>query len=345
MNKKNNYGFTIVELLSVIVVLGIILVIAVPRIMSAVNDSKKRALLNSAESIVRKVSEMVLINNAEESKYIISNKQFIGSSLEVNGQLPTDGSIYIDENGKTALLLSEGNFCALKNFNNNKIEIFDNKVECFLNVPEPVPESCFIYIKDDVNLEIKITGYNSLHKDCTKNLLIPEKIEGLPVTTIGNSAFRGKGLTSVSLPNTIKNIESWGFLQNNLKKIKIPEGVETITDASFMDNQLEEVIIPTSVKNIEIRAFNNNKLPDDSAFIYQRNADGTINYKNVASYGGARRDNVIVPTGVEVIERFSMYSNDITSVVLPQGLLRINSWSFWRNSLADLTIPSSVTTI
>ena len=40
---KQKKGFTIVELLAVIVVLGVILVIATTNVMQSINDSKKKA--------------------------------------------------------------------------------------------------------------------------------------------------------------------------------------------------------------------------------------------------------------------------------------------------------------
>ena len=45
-NKKK--GFTLVELLAVIVILAVILVIAVPQIMNTINDSKKGTLKSTA---------------------------------------------------------------------------------------------------------------------------------------------------------------------------------------------------------------------------------------------------------------------------------------------------------
>jgi len=49
MKKKN--GFTLVELLAVIVILGIILLIAVPKIMSVVSSAKESSFSSSAKLI------------------------------------------------------------------------------------------------------------------------------------------------------------------------------------------------------------------------------------------------------------------------------------------------------
>ena len=47
----NNKGFTLVELLAIIVILAVILVVAIPPILDAMDNSKKKSLENSAKSV------------------------------------------------------------------------------------------------------------------------------------------------------------------------------------------------------------------------------------------------------------------------------------------------------
>ena len=66
INKKK--GFTLVELLAVIVILAIILVIAVPKVMSIIEDAKMGTLESTAKMIAsqaekQKVQNTVLGNN------------------------------------------------------------------------------------------------------------------------------------------------------------------------------------------------------------------------------------------------------------------------------------------
>lgn len=61
MNKKN--GFTLVELLAVIVILAVILVIAVPSIMSTITESRKGALVSSAKLIASSAETKKLSND------------------------------------------------------------------------------------------------------------------------------------------------------------------------------------------------------------------------------------------------------------------------------------------
>ena len=59
---KNKKGFTLVELLAVIVVLAIILVIAVPKVMYVIKDSKK-ATLESTAKMIASAAEKAKVQN------------------------------------------------------------------------------------------------------------------------------------------------------------------------------------------------------------------------------------------------------------------------------------------
>ena len=74
-NKKIKMkGFTLVELLAVIVILAIILVIAVPKIMSVIEDAKKATL----ESTVKMIA-----TEAEKAKAFIDSIHEMNNKLEI----------------------------------------------------------------------------------------------------------------------------------------------------------------------------------------------------------------------------------------------------------------------
>jgi len=60
--KKNNNGFTLVELLAVIVVLGIILTIAIPKIVLLINNAKESVYVKDEQMMVSSVKKFVLTN-------------------------------------------------------------------------------------------------------------------------------------------------------------------------------------------------------------------------------------------------------------------------------------------
>ena len=59
---KQKNGFTLVELLAVIVILAIILVIAVPKVMDVINDAKKATLESTAKMIASQAEKQKVQN-------------------------------------------------------------------------------------------------------------------------------------------------------------------------------------------------------------------------------------------------------------------------------------------
>ena len=104
--------------------------------------------------------------------------------------------------------------------------------------------------------EITITRYVGF----SKNIVIPKEINGMPVVTIFNEAFRKKGLRSVVIPDSVTHIESQAFAENKLTSIVIPDSVVYIGARSFAENRLTSVVIPDSVIEIDAGAFMDNRL-------------------------------------------------------------------------------------
>lgn len=119
------------------------------------------------------------------------------------------------------------------------------------------------------------------YKGSATDVVIPEKINGKTVRTIGKGAFARKGLTSVvipegvetidqgafsanslttiKLPSTVKQIERLAFGMNkNLTKVELNEGLEYIGQQAFMGDEslAGEVIIPSTVKTVMTTSFN-----------------------------------------------------------------------------------------
>ena len=68
MKDKNN-GFTLVELLAVIVILGSILAIAVPAILDVVERSKRETSIESGQLYVNAVNKYMNLSTIDSSKY------------------------------------------------------------------------------------------------------------------------------------------------------------------------------------------------------------------------------------------------------------------------------------
>ena len=84
-----------------------------------------------------------------------------------------------------------------------------------------------------------ITGFNGTGSE----VIIPDRIDGVPVTAISNSVFKDKKLTSVSIPDNIKNIGPNAFAGNKLEKVVIGNEVDMMTSAfstDFINKYLEK---------------------------------------------------------------------------------------------------------
>jgi cell division septation protein DedD len=84
-----------------------------------------------------------------------------------------------------------------------------------------------------------ITGYNGSGPE----VIIPDRIDGVPAAYINNSVFKDKNLTSVSIPDNIKGIGPQAFAGNKLEKVVIGNDVEMVTSAfsaEFIRKYLDE---------------------------------------------------------------------------------------------------------
>lgn len=111
---KDNKGFSLVELLAVIVILAIIGLIAIPIYNNIINDSKKSAFTDSAQILIRELENYVITNNSIN----YSNQVDITTlDLELNNHNLTSGNFYLDNNFITLVNITDGNFCANGNKN------------------------------------------------------------------------------------------------------------------------------------------------------------------------------------------------------------------------------------
>lgn len=87
-------------------------------------------------------------------------------------------------------------------------------------------EADFLYEGEDT---VTITGYTGQ----VTELVIPETIEGKPVTAIASGAFTGAEVQAVVLPKSLVRIDDGAFSGCTLASLVVFDNIETIGDACF----------------------------------------------------------------------------------------------------------------
>ena len=95
--KEKNKGFTLVELLAVIVILALIALIATPIILNVINDAKKQAAKDSAYGYMDAVEKYIVSSELEDESikdgtYTVED---LNKKISVKGSTPDNGNIEI----------------------------------------------------------------------------------------------------------------------------------------------------------------------------------------------------------------------------------------------------------
>ena len=261
---KKKKGFTLVELLAVIVILAVILIIAMPKISDVIKNSKESSLETTAK----------LIASQAEKKYtenqVLDNSSTIKCSdvAKISSNDYESCNITFDSKGNAKVtIVGKGKFegMAVCNANKNNASISS---DCLTDA------KYFSY--EEVEGGISITGYNI---EGGTDVVIPSQIDGKTVVAIADYAFttfgviptltaynndykvsllsynsnnnyvvkplagdryRGIGITSVVMPNTITSIGESAFAYNKITSITFPDTPITLGCEVFYGNPIME---------------------------------------------------------------------------------------------------------
>lgn len=239
------------------------------------------------------------------------------------------------------------------------------------------PASDFAYTADDG--EVTITDYIGT----SEHVLIPDAIDGLPVTALGHRAFYEKTVTTVVVPDSVTEIGAACFSGDNyLVSLKLPDGLKRLPPASLEScMRLYDFDLPQSLEKIYSSVFEFNyylthlTLPSSLTEIEQLNFIGlyglqslTLAEDNAAfkldetngllmTADGTRllhcfsdispAEEIILPEGVKIVDPFAFhYDYDVERIVLPEGVETIGAMAFAMcPNLTEIVIPASVTDI
>lgn len=239
------------------------------------------------------------------------------------------------------------------------------------------PVSDFAYTADGG--EVTITDYVGT----SEHVLIPDTIDGLPVTALGHRAFYEKTVTTVVVPDSVTEIGAACFSGDNyLVSLKLPDGLKRLPPASLEScMRLYDFDLPQSLEKIYSSVFEFNyylthlTLPSSLTEIEQLNFIGlyglqslTLAEDNAAfkldetngllmTADGTRllhcfsdivpAEEIILTEGLKTVDPFAFhYDYDVKRIVLPEGVETIGAMAFAMcPNLTEIVIPASVTDI
>ena len=123
---KNNKGFTLVETIAVIIILGVVLSITVPSITNVVKSTNKNRMISDAETFISEVKEYVesdtIGNTPKDNKYKLVDIKSKLSKSPYGGNYNMESSFVIINNNSYTVCLTDGEYQAATG-ENGEIEV------------------------------------------------------------------------------------------------------------------------------------------------------------------------------------------------------------------------------
>ena len=195
----------------------------------------------------------------------------------------------------------------------------------------------------------------------SSTLVIPESIEGNPVTKIGSNAFKSNTtLTSITFPSGLISIGSSAFygctglsspafpagLQEigssafygctGITSLSFPEGFKSLGSSAFYGcTNLTSISYPASISSVSYSAFSNTGISSVTI------AGTATTIPSYACYKMTGLASVTIPSGVTKIGSEAFYGcTSLSSITFPEGLQEIEGSAFYGcTGLTSLRIP------
>ncbi len=145
----------------------------------------------------------------------------------------------------------------------------------FFDCPSLNNSNCSIEI-DENNPYFKMDGNCIISKQDNKlvqgfiNSVIPDYVK-----VIGKEAFKGVGLTTLTLPSTVEVIEENAFASNKIKGWSLEPNSAEIYREAIYDNDTKLYQTTSLLSEME-KYLENMKLPDDTVFYVVYEKDGGL---------------------------------------------------------------------
>lgn len=236
---KNKKGFTLVELLAVIIILGVLLMIAVPAVQNVIKKTKNNATQKQAELFIDAAKKMAIIDEAT-SDMLIYKLSDLDSDVDKNRF--TGMVVALKENGsyKYYIYLNDSvNKKTIGNNNNNDIFEFASEDNINENVTDGVKK-----FKEGSTQIIKVNNNTYSYSNNSNTLNTYYSVKENVTVTVGDNTYTGIVIKSRDTIRVLltqqKTIMSYTSIKKNksivgatiptLEDIKILSGNNTISN-------------------------------------------------------------------------------------------------------------------
>ena len=339
---KKKKGFTLVELLAVIVILAVILIIAMPKISDVIKNSKEASLETTAK----------LIASQAEKKYT-ENQVLDGSSVikcsdvaKISDADYESCNITFDSKGNAKVtIVGKGKFEGLAIYDGTKDSA---KVSAKKEIVETAAKY-FSYVDAPVVSNVIVENIDK----CKTYLM---NLDGAPeerATTLCNGGSYTVDGETISLKYIVSHggipssdYETAGLNVDATEGIAITgyniEGGTDVVIPSQIDGKTVVAIgfgaftprgvIPT------LTAYNN----DYKVGLLSYNSNNKYNIKQLAKAEGLGITSVVIPDTVTIIGEYAFGDNKLTNITIPSSVISIGDDAFKNNPNIVITNNSGI---
>ena len=195
--------------------------------------------------------------------------------------------------------------------------------------------------------------YARMFENCQQlqDIVMPDNVE-----QIEHKAFSGcRALESITIPAGTEHIDLHAFENcSALSSVTLNEGLESIGEWAFQGcTALTSIHLPATLEILHKDAFLDctaltrfTAAPgspyftsDESGLLYENEG------KSLFLVPMGMQGTLEVPSGTEIIDGWSFYHSQISTVILPDSVTKIDQTAFEYSTIQELYIPTSVTHI
>lgn len=197
-----------------------------------------------------------------------------------------------------------------------------------------------------VDNNIEITNFTKTSSASSVSVVIPSKINGCSVTSIGAYAFSGKDISSVIIPDTVVSLGNYSFYNcSKLKTVTLSKNLSSEKSGGYLfykSKNIEIVNVPENMADpsfVDHFNYYTNTVVQGSSVtsaykLDYKISDHQIEITSFTKTTSASAVGVIIPStingyNVTSIGKFAFYCCDgISSIVMPDTVISLGDYSF-----------------